>query len=112
MPEPGEERQSKPLSAPGAPQIKAEIRHGIVAADALAAPALAPGPDHALRWLTETKMRKPRRVSRGTPDDGRSTGRRRDNDVSNSSRLLATVEGESAYAGRVRGANGNRWKVI
>jgi hypothetical protein len=84
-----------------------------VAVEALAAEALAPGeePDHARRWWTETNMRRPRRVSRGTAGKGRSTGRRRGKDVSNSSRLLATVDGELAYFGRVRGANGDCWKV-
>lgn len=50
--------------------------------------------------------------SRGTADEARSAGRRRDKDFSNSARLLATVEGESAYLGHVRGANGGRWMVI
>jgi hypothetical protein len=58
------------------------------------------------------KTRKSRPVSRPMPDATPPSGRRRDKDVSNSHRLLATVEGESGYLGRVRGANGGRWKVI
>jgi hypothetical protein len=97
-----------------AKQIKAETRHGIVEAPVPLPQALTPDedPDHANHWLTETKMRKPHRESRGTADEARSAGRRRDKDFSNSGRLLATAEGESAYLGHVRGANGGRWKVI
>ena len=57
-------------------------------------------------------VRKARPKIGRTSSKSRPSVRRRGNDVSNGDRLLATVEGESDYGGRVRGANGKRWKVM
>ena len=64
------------------------------------------------RQLTQAKMGKSRARSRGGSENAKPAGRRRGKDVSNSVRLLASVEGESTYLGRVRGANSGRWKAL
>jgi hypothetical protein len=60
----------------------------------------------------EAKMGKSRTRSRGGSDNPKSAGRRRGKDISNKVRLLASVEEESTYLGRVRGANSGRWKML
>jgi hypothetical protein len=57
-------------------------------------------------------MGKSRTRSPGGSDNPKPTGRRRRKGVSNSARLLASVEEESTYLGRVRGANSGRWKML
>jgi hypothetical protein len=57
-------------------------------------------------------MGKSRARSRGGSKNAKPAGRRRGKDVSNSVRLLASVEGEATYLGRVRGANSGRWKAL
>lgn len=39
------------------------------------------------------------------------TGRRRKQDATNSLRFLTHIEGVTDYDGRVRGANGIRWRL-
>lgn len=56
-------------------------------------------------------MRPQRKQENATSHEVALCGRRRAKDAPNSLKFLADIEGVTDYDGRVRGANGIRWRI-